>query len=183
VVSFGQGGFAVNRPCPMCLGRGQIPTERCPTCNGAGETRARRTVNITVPPGTDTGTRVRLSGQGGKGQNGGPPGDLLITFQVASDRFFGREGLDVIAHVPLNIAQATLGSKVRLKTLGGKWVKITIPKGTPSGKRFRVRGQGIEKDGEHGDMIVEVSIVVPETLSPEQEEMLKQFAASGGLKY
>ncbi|HKV52405.1 MAG TPA: J domain-containing protein, partial [Gemmatimonadaceae bacterium] len=183
VVSFGQGGFAVNRPCPMCLGRGQIPTERCPTCNGAGETRARRTVNITVPPGTETGTRVRLSGQGGKGQNGGPPGDLLITFQVAPDRFFGREGLDVIAHVPLNIAQATLGSKVRLKTLGGKWVKITIPKGTPSGKRFRVRGQGIEKDGEHGDMIVDVSIVVPETLSPEQEEMLRQFAASGGLKY
>jgi molecular chaperone DnaJ len=183
VVSFGQGGFAVNRPCPMCLGRGQIPTERCPTCNGAGETRARRTVNITVPPGTDTGTRVRLTGQGGKGVNGGPPGDLLITFQVAPDRFFGREGLDIIAHVPLNIAQATLGSKVRLKTLGGKWVKITIPKGTPSGKRFRVRGQGIEMDAEHGDMIVEVSIVVPETLSPEQEDMLKQFAASGGLKY
>ena len=183
VVSFGQGGFAVNRPCPMCLGRGQIPTERCPTCNGAGETRARRTVNITVPPGTDTGTRVRLSGQGGKGLNGGPPGDLLITFQVAPDRFFAREGLDVIARVPLNIAQATLGTKVRLKTLEGKWVKITIPKGTPSGKRFRVRGQGIEKDGERGDLIVEVSIVVPETLSPEQEDMLKQFAAAGGMKY
>ena len=183
VVSFGQGGFAVNRPCPMCLGRGQIPTERCPTCNGAGETRARRTVNITVPPGTDTGTRGRLSGQGGKGLNGGPPGDLLITFQVAPDRFFGREGLDVIARVPLNIAQATLGSKVRLKTLEGKWVKLTIPKGTPSGKRFRVRGQGIEKNGEHGDLIVEVSIVVPEKLSPEQEDMLKQFAAAGGLKY
>ena len=183
VVSFGQGGFAVNRPCPMCLGRGQIPTERCPTCNGAGETRARRTVNITVPPGTDTGTRVRLTGQGGKGLNGGPPGDLLITFQVAPDRFFAREGLDVIAHVPLNIAQATLGTKVRLKTLEGKWVKITIPKGTPSGKRFRVRGQGIEKEGERGDLIVEVSIVVPEKLSPEQEDMLKQFAAAGGLKY
>lgn len=183
VVSFGQGGFAVNRPCPMCLGRGQIPSERCPTCNGAGETRARRTVNITVPPGTDTGTRVRLTGQGGKGQNGGPPGDLLITFQVAPDRFFAREGLDVIARVPLNIAQATLGTKVRLKTLDGKWVKITIPKGTPSGKRFRVRGQGIEKDGDRGDLIVEVSIVVPETLSPEQEDMLKQFAAAGGLKY
>jgi len=85
--------------------------------------------------------------------------------------------------VPLNIAQATLGTKVRLKTLEGKWVKITIPKGTPSGKRFRVRGQGIEKDGERGDLIVEVSIVVPETLSPEQEDMLKQFAAAGGMKY
>jgi molecular chaperone DnaJ len=167
----------------MCLGRGQIPTERCPTCDGAGELRVRRTVNITVPPGTDTGTRVRLSGQGGKGAHGGPPGDLLITFQVDVDRFFKREGLDIVATIPLNIAQATLGTKVSVKTLEGKKVTIRIPKGTPSGKRFRVRGQGIEKDGERGDMIVEASIVVPESLSPEQEDMMRQFAASGGMKY
>ena len=183
VVSFGQGGFAVNRPCPMCLGRGQIPTERCPTCSGSGEVRARRTVNISVPPGTDTGTRVRLSGQGGKGAEGGPPGDLLITFQVEPDRFFSREGLDIVATIPLNIAQATLGTKVSVRTLEGKKVTIRIPKGTPSGKRFRVRGQGIEKDGQRGDMIVEVSIVVPEKLSAEQEDMMRQFAASGGMKY
>ena len=183
VISFGQGGFAVNRPCPMCLGRGQIPTERCPTCHGAGETRARRTVNVTVPPGTDSGTRLRLSGQGGKGTNGGPPGDLIITFQVQPDRFFRREGLDVVATIPLNIAQATLGSKVSVRTLSGKKVALRIPPGTPSGKRFRVRGQGIEKDGQHGDMLIEVSIKVPEDLTPEQEEMMKQFAAAGNLKY
>jgi molecular chaperone DnaJ len=183
VISFGQGGFAVNRPCPMCLGRGQVPTERCPTCNGTGETRARRTVNVTVPSGTDTGTRLRLSGQGGKGANGGPPGDLIITFQVQPDRFFRRDGLDVIATIPLNIAQATLGSKVSVRTLSGKKVALRIPAGTPSGKRFRVRGQGIEKDGKKGDMIIEVSITVPEELTPEQEEMMKQFAAAGNLKY
>lgn len=183
VISFGQGGFAVNRPCPMCLGRGQIPTERCPTCHGTGETRVRRTVNVTVPSGTDTGTRLRLSGQGGKGPNGGPPGDLIITFQVLPDRFFRRDGLDVIATIPLNIAQATLGSKVSVRTLSGKKVALRIPPGTPSGKRFRVRGQGIEKDGKKGDMIIEVSITVPEELTPEQEEMMKQFAAAGGLKY
>jgi len=183
VISFGQGGFAVNRPCPMCLGRGQVPTERCPTCHGTGETRARRTVNVTVPSGTDNGTRLRLSGQGGKGANGGPPGDLIITFQVQPDRFFRRDGLDVIATIPLNIAQATLGSKVSVRTLSGKKVALRIPAGTPSGKRFRVRGQGIEKDGKRGDMLIEVSITVPEELTPEQEAMMKQFAAAGNLKY
>src|SRR3982751_976698 len=81
-ISFGQGGFAVNRPCPVCLGRGQVPTERCPTCAGAGEVRTRRKVSITVPAGVDTGTKIRLKGQGGKGTKNGPPGDLLITFAV-----------------------------------------------------------------------------------------------------
>src|SRR5918912_1497634 len=182
-ISFGQGGFAVNRPCPLCLGRGQVPSERCPTCGGTGEVRTRRTVNIAVPPGTDTGTRVRLSGQGGKGANEGPPGDLIITFQVQPDRFFTREGLDVVANVPLNIAQATLGTRISIRTLEGKKVTIKIPPGTPSGKRFRVRGQGIGKDGQRGDMIVQVSITVPEKLTPEQERMMRDFAAAGGLKY
>ncbi|HEU5186376.1 MAG TPA: J domain-containing protein, partial [Gemmatimonadaceae bacterium] len=111
-VTFGQGGFAVSRPCPMCLGRKQVPSERCPECNGAGDKRVRKTVMITVPAGVDTGTRLRLSGQGGKGPNGGPPGDLFITFQVEPDRFFQREGNDLVAKVPLNIAQATLGSRI-----------------------------------------------------------------------
>src|SRR5439155_16885364 len=87
-ISFGQGGFAVQRPCPMCLGKGQIPSERCPTCNGAGEVRVRKKMMITVPPGVDTGTKIRLKGQGGKGPRNGPPGDLLISFQVEPDRFF-----------------------------------------------------------------------------------------------
>ena len=182
-ISFGQGGFAVNRPCPMCLGRGQVPSERCPTCNGAGEVRARRKVMITVPPGTDSGSRVRLSGQGGKGANGGPPGDLVITFQVQPDRFYRREGLDIVAPVPLNIAQATLGSRVSVRTLEGKKVTIRIPPGTASGKRFRVRGQGIAQNDSRGDLIVETSITVPERLTPEQEEMMREFAAAGGLKY
>jgi len=183
MISFGQGGFAVNRPCPMCLGRGQVPSKTCPTCKGAGEVRTRKTVNITVPSGTDTGTRVRLAGQGGKGNDGGPPGDLIITFEVSPDRFFTREGLDVIAKVPLNIAQATLGSKVSVRTLTGKKVTIRIPAGTAPGKRFRVPGQGIEKNGAKGDMIVEANITVPEKLTPEQEKMMKEFAASGDLKY
>jgi molecular chaperone DnaJ len=182
-VSFGQGGFAVNRPCPVCLGRGQVPAIPCPTCHGSGEVRTRKKVAITVPEGTDTGSRVRLRGQGGHGANGGPPGDLIVTFTVAPDRFFSREGLDLIASVPLNIAQATLGSKISVKTINDKKVAIKIPPGTPSGKRFRVRGQGIRKGEQQGDLIVEVMINVPEKLTEDQEKMMRDFAEAGGLKY
>jgi len=182
-ISFGQGGFAVQRPCPMCLGRGQVPTERCPTCNGAGEVRTRKKILITVPPGTDSGSRIRLKGQGGRGQHSGPPGDLVISFQVTPDRFFKREGLDIIAPVPINIAQATLGSRISVRTLDAKRVAIRIPPGTSNGKRFRVRGQGIEKEGAKGDLIVQVDVQVPEKLTEDQEKAMKEFAEAGGLKY
>ena len=182
-ISFGQGGFAVTRPCPVCLGRGQVPSQRCTTCHGTGEIRVRRKMIVTVPAGVDTGTRIRLKDQGGKGAKGGQPGDLIITFQVQPDRFFSRDGLDVIATVPLNIAQATLGSKISVRTLDDKKVTIRIPHGTPSGKRFRVRGQGIAKGTHRGDLIVEVTIAVPEKLSEEQERMMREFAEAGGLKY
>ena len=183
VVSLGQGGFAVTRTCPVCLGRGRVPSQRCPTCNGVGEVRSHKRVLITVPPGTDTGSKVRLRGQGGKGADGGAPGDIVITFQVQSDRFFRRDGLDVIATVPLNIAQATLGSRISVRTLDGKKVALRIPESTPAGKRFRVPGQGIQKDGKTGDLIVEVTINVPEHLTEDQQRMMKEFAAAGGLKY
>ena len=183
VISFGQGGFAVNRPCPMCLGRGQVPSERCPKCNGAGEVRNRKKVMITVPAGSDTGTKIRLKGQGGRGSAGAPAGDLVITLHVQPDRFYKRDGLDLIASVPINIAQATLGSKISVKTLEGKRVAIRIPPGTASGRRFRVRGQGIAKDSQRGDLIIEVQISVPEKLSEEQERMMREFAEAGGLKY
>ena len=182
-ISFGQGGFAVQRPCPMCLGRGQVPSERCPTCGGVGEVRTRKKVLITVPPGTESGSRIRLKGQGGRGQHNGQTGDLVITFQVQPDRFFRREGLDVIAPVPINIAQATLGSRISVRTLDGKRVAIRIPPGTSNGKRFRVRGHGIEKDGQKGDLIVQVDVQVPEKLTEDQEKAMKEFAEAGGLKY
>ena len=182
-VSFGQGGFAVNRPCPVCLGRGQVPSQPCPTCNGSGEVRTRKKVMITVPAGSDSGTKVRLKGQGGRGANGGPAGDLIVEFLVLPDRFFKREGLDLIASVPLNIAQATLGSRISVRTIDDRKVAIKIPSGTPSGKRFRVRGQGVQKGNEKGDLIVEVTIAAPENLTEEQEKMMREFAEAGGLKY
>ncbi|HVE31984.1 MAG TPA: molecular chaperone DnaJ [Gemmatimonadaceae bacterium] len=182
-ISFGQGGFAVQRPCPMCLGKGTVPSERCPTCGGSGEVRSKKKVAITVPEGVDSGTKIRLKGQGARGNRNGPPGDLLITFQVEPDRFFRREGLDVVAPVPINIAQATLGSKINVKTLDGKKVTIKIPPGTANGKRFRVRGQGIKRDDQRGDLIVEVQVRVPEKLTEEQEKAMKEFAEASGMKY
>ena len=182
-ISFGQGGFAVQRPCPMCLGKGSVPSERCATCNGAGEVRVRKKMMITVPAGVDTGTKIRLKGQGGRGAHNGPSGDLLITFQVETDRFFKREGLDLIAPVKINIAQATLGSKISVKTLDGAKLAIKIPQGTPNGKRLRAKGHGIRKDDRTGDLIVEVQIDVPEKLTEEQERAMKEFAEASGLKY
>jgi molecular chaperone DnaJ len=182
-ISFGQGNFAVNRPCPQCRGRGKIPSEKCPTCRGAGEVRTERRIMITVPPGTETGSRILLRGQGQPSRPGGSPGDLVITFQVQPDRFFRREGLDIVADVPINLAQAVLGSRIRVRTLDGKKVLLRIPPGTQPGRRFRIKGQGIEKNGRKGDQLVGVQVTVPDKLTPEQQELMKKFAESAGLPH
>lgn len=182
-VSFGQGGFAVNRPCPRCLGRGQVPTEPCTVCGGTGEVREQRKVAIKVPPGVDTGSKVRIPGQGERGQGGGPPGDLIVTFDVQPDPFFTRDGLDVSCEIPINVAQAALGSKIRVRTVDGKRVTLRVPPGTQSGTRFRIAGQGIEKQGNRGDQYVRVRITVPDELDEEGRRLMEQFAAANSLKY
>jgi molecular chaperone DnaJ len=182
-ISFGQGGFAVNRPCPMCRGRGKVPSQKCPTCDGVGVVRAEKRVMITVPPGTDTGTRIRIRGQGAAGQSGTPSGDLLVTFRVQPDRFFRRDGLDVICDVSINLAQAAFGTRLRVKTLDGKRVVLKIPPGTQPGRKFRIKGEGIAKGDRKGDLLVNAQVTVPEQLSPEQVELLKKFAASAEMPY
>lgn len=181
-ISFGQGGFAVNRPCPQCRGRGKIPSEPCPNCNGAGEVRSEKTVVLTVPPGTESGTKMRLKGQGESG-NGGEPGDLLVTFEVEPDRFFKREGLDIVCQIPINVAQAVLGTKVKVRTLQGSKVVLTIPPGTSAGKRFRLKGFGIAKADRQGDQLVEVTVTIPEKLNEEQAELFSKFASAAGLAH
>ena len=182
-VSFGQGGFAVKRPCPACFGRGQIPETPCPSCGGRGSVRQRRTIQIAVPAGVDTGSKVRLSGQGERGRGGGAPGDLIITFKVQPHRFFRRDGLDIHVTVPINIVQAALGSKVRVRTVSGKKVVLKIPPGTQSGTKFRVRGQGVRKGERTGDQLVEVSVTVPEELTDEERKAMEEFAEASGLKH
>jgi molecular chaperone DnaJ len=179
-ISFGQGGFAVNRPCPLCRGRGKVPSQKCPTCGGVGETRSERRVMITVPPGTESGLRIRIKGQGAQG-NGKPPGDLLVTFQVQPDRFFRREGLDLVCDVTINLAQAVLGTRLRVRTLSGKQVVLKIPPGTQPGRKFRIRGEGIVKGERRGDLLVNVQVSLPEHLSPEQVEMFRKFAEGAGM--
>jgi molecular chaperone DnaJ len=182
-VTFGQGGFAVSRPCPACRGRGKVASKPCSTCAGAGEVRTERKLLVTVPAGTDSGTRVRLKGQGGRAPKGTPAGDLVITFQIEPDRFFRRDGLNLLCTVPINVAQAMLGSRLRVRTLDGKRVVLRIPAGTQSGRKFRIKGQGIEKNGRRGDQLVEVQIVVPEGLTPEAQQLARDFAERAGLRY
>src|SRR5437867_11744643 len=177
-ISFGQGSFAVTRPCPVCRGKGRVPSTRCGTCQGAGEVRVEKRLIITVPPGTEDGTRMRLKGQGAKGK-----GDVVVQFQVEPDRFFRREGLDVVCTVPINLAQALLGSKIKVRTLEGRHVLLKVPPGTPHGQRFRIAGQGIEKNGRRGDQYVEVRVEIPDRLTPEQQQVVRAFAEKAGLKY
>ncbi|HMV33802.1 MAG TPA: DnaJ C-terminal domain-containing protein, partial [Gemmatimonadales bacterium] len=180
-VTFGQGGFAVSRPCPQCRGRGKVPSTPCPVCHGEGEVRAEREVLITVPLGTESGTKVRLKGQGQPSAPGLPPGDILVTFQVQNDRFFHREGLDLVCEVPINLAQAALGTRLRVRTLDGKKVVLRVPPGTQPGRKFRIKGLGIEKGERKGDQLVQIQVQIPEHLTPEQEELLRKFAEASGL--
>jgi molecular chaperone DnaJ len=182
-VSFGQGGFAVSRPCPACLGRGTVPTTPCSGCGGSGQIREDRQILLSVPAGVDTGSKLRLSGQGERGAPGAPGGDLLVTFRVRPDRFFRREGLDLHCTVPINIAQAVLGSRIRVRTVDGRKVALRVPPGTQSGTRFRIAGQGVQKGDRRGDMYVQVRVVVPESLDAEQERLLREFARAAELRH
>jgi molecular chaperone DnaJ len=182
-ITFGQGGFAVTRPCPACYGRGTIPTDPCPSCNGQGQVRTERQLQVNVPAGVDTGSKLRIPGQGEAGPGGGARGDLLISFRVRPHRFFSRDGIDINCTVPINVAQATLGSKIRVRTVDGKHVVLRIPPGTQPGTRFRVRGQGIDKGGRRGDQYVKVEVRIPDRPDGEAESVFREFARLAELKY
>ena len=181
-VSFGQGNFAVNRPCPACRGRGKVPSIRCHTCGGSGEQRTEKQILITVPPATESGTRIRLKGHGPRVKAGGPASDILVTFTVEPDRFFTRDGLDIHCEIPVNLAQAVLGTTVQVRTVSGAKVKLRLPAGTQPGRKLRLKGQGLEKGGNKGDQFVTVQVRIPEKLTPEQEQRFREFTDESGLK-
>jgi molecular chaperone DnaJ len=155
-----------------------VPSQRCGTCQGSGEVQVEKRLMITVAAGTEDGSKVRLKGQGAKGK-----GDLVVQFQIEPDRFFRREGLDVICVVPINLAQALLGSRIKVRTLEGKHVVLRVPAGTQHGQKFRITGHGIDKNGKRGDQFVEVRVQLPEKLTPEQEAAAREFAEKAGLKH
>jgi molecular chaperone DnaJ len=182
-VTFGAGSFGVTRPCPMCGGKGKVPSEPCGTCNGNGQVRRQRAVNVTVPAGVDTGSKIRLAGQGERGAAGGQPGDLVLTFRVEPDSFFTRDGLDVECTIHVNLAQAVLGSKVKVRTVDGQFVVLKVPPGTQPGRRFRIKGMGVEKSGRRGDQFVKVQVDVPDQLDEPARKEFEEFAAAAGMRH
>ncbi|MFQ5746275.1 MAG: molecular chaperone DnaJ [Gemmatimonadota bacterium] len=181
-VTFGQGTFSVPRPCPACLGRGRIPSAPCPACKGRGEVGARRRISVTVPPGSEDGSRLRIPAQGERGPGGGKPGDLVVRFKVRDDAFFRREGLNLVCEVPINLAQALLGSRVKVRTVDNRKVVLRIPPGTQSGTVFRIKGQGVEKGGQTGDQLVRILVRLPEDLSEDGRRAARTLAEAEGLK-
>lgn len=182
-VSFGQGGFAVNRPCPACSGRGRVPETPCGVCHGSGVVRRRTKLEVRVPAGVETGSRLKVSGKGERPAGSGASGDLILVFKVKDHHFFRRDGSDIHVQVPINLAQAVLGSRVKVRTVDGKHVVLRIPAGTQSGTRFRLRGQGVTKDGATGDQFVEVNVQVPDSLSDEERRRFEEFAETAGLRH
>ena len=182
-VTFGQGTFSVPRPCPACIGRGQIPRENCNACGGRGDVSSRRRISVAVPAGVDDGSRLRIPGQGERGPGGGRPGDLMVKFKVHDDRFFTRESLDLVCEVPINVAQALLGSRIRVRSVDNKKIVLKIPPGTQSGTTFRIKGQGVEKGERRGDQLVRVLVGLPEDLSDEGREAAESLARAEGLRH
>jgi len=180
-VTFSQGSFAVSRPCPRCLGRGQIIGDPCRKCSGSGKTFGPREIKINIPGGIESGRKIRLKGLGQPGINGGPNGDLYLKINVSGHQYFWRKGKDIYCKVPINIKQAVLGSKIKIRTLTNQ-VELKIPPGTSSGKRFRLRGLGLSVNGVKGDQFVEVEVEVPKNLTSEQKELFGKFADSMKLR-
>ena len=165
------------------MGRGQLPESPCASCGGMGSVRQLRKLQVSVPEGTEPGSQLRLSGQGERGRFGGEPGDLILTLQVKPHRFFQQEGSNIHVTVPINIVQATLGSKIRVKTVDERHVVLKIPAGTQSGTKFRIRGQGVTKGGRKGDQFVEVKVEVPDAVSEQGQEKMREFAEVSDLRY
>lgn len=179
-VTFSQGSFAVSRPCPRCLGRGKIVGNPCRKCSGRGVIFGPKTIKIKIPKGVESGQKIRLKGLGNPGQNGGPAGDLYLKIAISGHEYFWREGKDIYCLVPINIKQAVLGGKVRVRTMTGQ-VELAIPPGTSSGQKFRLKDQGLNLKGSRGDQYVEVKVEIPKKLSPEQQKLFEQFTDKMGL--
>jgi molecular chaperone DnaJ len=172
-----QGFFTVRTTCPSCRGAGQIITHPCPDCRGSGQIRVRKKVAVKIPAGVDSGSRLRLTGEGEAGVYGGPPGDLYVFIYIQPHDFFERDNTDVICRVPISFVQATLGDKIKIPTLTGEKT-IGVRKGTQPGDLQRLRGEGIPslRNGRRGDQIIQFDIKTPTNLTKKQESLLKEFA-------
>ncbi len=180
-VRFQQGFFTISRPCNACYGTGVFIKDPCSECRGSGKVKSTASLNVKIPNGVDTGSRLRLSGEGEYGDRGGPPGDLYIVLSVQPHPFFKRENDDIICEVPIGFPQAALGVEIDVPTLEGP-VKLKIPAGTQSGKVFRLKGKGIASlhTGRRGDEQIIIRVETPAKLNKKQRELLEEFARISG---
>lgn len=171
-----QGFFSIQQTCPKCHGTGKMITSPCVDCHGVGRIKQHKTLNVKIPVGVDDGDRIRLSGEGEAGVNGGPPGDLYVVIQLSSHSVFQREGNDLHCEIPISFATAALGGEIEVPTLEGH-AKIKISAETQTGKIFRLRGKGIKGVRSHsaGDLLCHVSIETPVNLTARQKELLQEL--------
>ena len=170
------GFLSISSTCSQCRGQGQIITNPCGTCRGEGKVRANKTVQLKIPGGVETGSRLRLRGEGEEGERGGPNGDLYVFIAVEEHEVFERNGSDVACRVSITFTQAALGATIKVPTLTGT-EKLKIPRGTQTGRIFRLKGEGIAhlRGYGKGDQLVETLVTVPTNLTKRQEELLKEF--------
>lgn len=180
-VRYQQGFFSLTRPCPDCAGEGRVIDSPCPDCRGTGRVRAKRTLSLKIPAGVETGSRLKLSGEGEAGTQGGPPGDLYVVLTVKEHPLFQREGQEVICETPISFPQAALGCEMEVPTLEGK-VKLKVPAGTQSGKVLKLAGKGIPslQGYGRGDQLVVVRVETPTRLTSRQKELLEEFGRESG---
>jgi molecular chaperone DnaJ len=176
-VTFQQGFFSVARTCSHCRGAGRIVAESCKACHGEGQVPIERTLQIKIPPGVDTGSQLRIGGEGEPGAQAGPPGDLYVVLRVGEHAFFKRDGTQLFCEVPVSVPQAVLGATLEVPTLDGAKTKIAVPEGTQSGTVLRVKGQGVPALGgrARGDLHVLVRVVVPKHVTSEQRKLFEQL--------
>lgn len=172
-----QGFFSVMRTCPNCSGRGQIIKNPCKNCRGAGRIEKEKTLEIKIPAGVETGSRLRITGEGEGGINGGPAGDLFVVLHVEEHEIFERQGANLYSAVPISFAQAALGAEIEVKTLDGE-ENLKVPAGTQTGTVFRLKSKGMPALGGRGkgDLFVAVTLITPKTLNKEQRKLLEQLA-------
>ncbi|MEW2474560.1 molecular chaperone DnaJ [Micromonospora gifhornensis] len=177
VTTRNQGAFSFSEPCRNCQSVGTVVDEKCPECQGTGGVTKTRTLNVRFPAGVADGQRIRLAGRGEPGTRGGPAGDLFVHVKVRPDDLFGRTGDDLTLTVPITFTEAVLGTDLRVPTLDGA-VTLRVPPGTPSGRVLRARGKGVSRrDGQTGDLLVTLDVVVPAGISDEARTALETFAA------
>ncbi len=182
-----QGFFSIQQTCPKCHGTGKVIPDPCTSCSGSGRVKRNKTLEVKIPAGIDDGMRIRSTGNGEPGMNGGPPGDLYVEIHIKQHAVFQRDGDDLHCEMPISFARAALGGEIEVPTLSGK-VSFTVPEGTQTGKTFRLRGKGIKgvRSGFPGDLFCHVLVETPVKLTDKQKDLLREFdqlTLAGGAKH